>query len=86
MYCKAIYPRHFDTDEDGKVSVDELTRILLQLGDSAIPEEDLPLFLQATCLITLTYYLHCTSTVMTESLDHFISQPSTSNETKKKQM
>jgi Ca2+-binding EF-hand superfamily protein len=57
MCCKAIYPRHFDTDEDGKVSVDELTRILLHMGDSAIPEEDLPLFLQATCLIPLTYYL-----------------------------
>ncbi len=38
--------RHFDTDDDGKVSVEELARILVRMGDSAIPEDDLPLFLQ----------------------------------------
>ena len=55
-----IFVRSFDKDEDGKLSVDEMREIMVNLGEGPISETEFSVFVKVNFIFTMFHsHPHC---------------------------
>ena len=60
MTISKNYFRLFDKDEDGKLSVDEMREIMVNLGEGPISETEFSVFIKVNFICTMFHsYPHC---------------------------